>query len=71
MKRHEKYRRLRILRAERHWTQLQLALKANVNQSRISILENGYGDPTEKERRGIAKAFQLPELEVFPSEVSA
>jgi len=71
MTRHEKYRRLRALRADRHWTQLQLALKAKVTQSRISLIENGYADPTEHERAAIAKAFQLPESEVFSSEALA
>lgn len=66
MKRHDKYQRLRVLRAERHWTQLHLALKANVKQSRISQLENGYADPTDRERERIAKAFQLSPSEVFP-----
>lgn len=66
MKRHDKYQRLRVLRAERRWTQLYLALKANVKQSRISQLENGWTDPTERERKRIAKAFQLPASEIFP-----
>jgi len=66
MKRHDKYQRLRVLRAERRWTQLYLALKANVKQSRISQLENGYADPTDRERERISKAFQLPPSEVFP-----
>ena len=67
MKRHDKYRQLRMLRAGAKWTQLQLALKANVNQSRVSLIENGWDDPTEDERRQIAKAFQMSEAEVFPS----
>lgn len=71
LKRHEKYKQLRILRAERKWTQIQLALKADVKQSRISIIENGYDDPTERERVRIAKAFALPEPDVFPGEHTA
>lgn len=67
MKRHDKYRQLRMLRAGYKWTQLQLALKANVNQSRVSLIENGWDDPTDDERRQIAKAFQLSEAEVFPT----
>lgn len=66
MKRHDRYRQLRMLRAGAKWTQLQLALKANINQSRISLIENGWDDPTEDERRQIAKAFQLAEADVFP-----
>lgn len=66
MKRIEKYRRLRGLRAERNWTQLQLALKTKLQQSRISLIENGYADPTPEEREQIAKAFQLSESDVFP-----
>jgi putative transcriptional regulator len=71
MKRHDKYQRLRVLRAERRWTQLHLALKANVKQSRISNFENGYADPNDKEKTRIARAFQLPPAEVFPEQVTA
>lgn len=66
MKRHDKYRQLRMLRAGAKWTQFQLALKANINQSRVSLIENGWDDPTEDERKQISKAFQLSEAEVFP-----
>lgn len=67
MKRHDKYRQLRMLRAGNKWTQFQLALKANINQSRVSLIENGWDDPTEDERKQIAKAFQLSEADVFPA----
>lgn len=67
MLRRERNQRLRVLRAERDWTQLYLGHKANVAPSRISLIENGYSDPTEKERARIAKAFDLPESDVFPN----
>lgn len=65
-KRQEKYRRLRGLRAERKWTQLYLSLKTKIHQSHLSRIENGYEDPTPEERARIAKAFQLPESDVWP-----
>jgi putative transcriptional regulator len=71
MKRPDKYQRLRVLRAERKWTQARLARKARMAQSRISVIENSKDDPTEDERESIAKAFQLPASDVFPEQVTA
>lgn len=55
-------------RAGRRWTQLQLSLKAKLNQSRISLIENGYADPSPDERARLAKAFGMEEAELFPAE---
>ena len=68
MKRADKYQRLRMLRVERRWTQLQLALKTKITQSQISMIENGYTDPSAKDCERLAKAFGLPVEDVFPPE---
>lgn len=58
--------RLRVLRAERHMTQFQLANKSRLTPSRISFIENGHIEPTPTERAALARAFKVSEPEVFP-----
>jgi len=57
--------RLRMVRAERRLTQIRLALRARIHQSRLSLIENGYAEPTKEERERIAKALQLSEADIF------
>lgn len=60
--------RLRVLRAEREVTQLQLSRKTKINQSKLSLIENGYVDPSETERSVIADALESTVGEIFPPE---
>lgn len=60
--------RLRVVRAEKHLTQIRLALKTKIHQSRLSLIENGYAPPTDDERGAIAKALGLSVQEIFPSD---
>ena len=49
--------RLRVLRAEHAVTQMDLAIAAKVAQSRYWRIENGYDQPTDDERRRLARAL--------------
>lgn len=57
--------RLRIIRAERRISQFRLYLKTGINASKISFIENDLIQPTEEEKRKIAKALEASIIEVF------
>ena len=59
--------RLRVLRAERRITQLDLALKARITLNRYWRIENGYLNPTPEERERLARALRASPGEAFPS----
>ena len=49
--------RLRVLRAERNWTQADLAAKVGVSRQAIHAVENGKYEPGLKLAFQIARAF--------------
>jgi transcriptional regulator with XRE-family HTH domain len=58
--RHRKLKnRLRVLRAERGVTQLDLAPRAGLSPSRYWRIEHGYDQPTAAERARLAKALRV------------
>lgn len=59
--------RLRVVRAEQRVTQEQVAAKTKfkLTQTRISLIENG-AEPTDAEKRVIARALRVPIQDVFP-----
>lgn len=61
-----KTNRLRVARAERRMTQLDLARAAGVSQSTLSLIENGYVEPTPDQRADFARILETPETELFP-----
>jgi transcriptional regulator with XRE-family HTH domain len=63
MKVRKQANRLRVLRAEREVTQMDLALKAGLSQSRYWRIENGYEQPTTTERAKLAKALRVEDVE--------
>lgn len=63
--------RLRVLRAERDVTQMDLALKVGLPQSRYWRIENGYDQPTDAERARLAKALHVQEAELGFGELAA
>lgn len=64
--------RLRVLRAERGLSQMEVAAKAGMATNRYWRIENGYAEPTDDERTALAKkAFQVDVALVFPDAVSA
>lgn len=56
---------LRELRAERGWSQADLAEKLNVSRQTVNALETGRYDPSLPLAFSIAKLFKLKIEEIF------
>jgi len=66
--------RLRILRAERDWSQSKAARRARLSFNRYWRIENGEAEPSAGEQRRIARAFRVPLEQAFsiePREVAS
>jgi putative transcriptional regulator len=57
--------RLRVLRAERDWTQADLASELNVSRQTVNAIETGKYDPALPLAFRIARLFGLPIEDVF------
>ena len=57
--------RLRVLRAERDWTQASLARELNVSRQTVNAIETGKYDPALPLAFKIARLFNLTIEEVF------
>ena len=57
--------RLRVLRAEKKWSQAELADRVGVSRNSINAIENGRFDPSLPLAFRIADAFGLSVEEVF------
>jgi putative transcriptional regulator len=57
--------RLRVLRAEKNWSQAQLAEKVGVSRQAILAIENGKYDPGLPLAFRLARSFDKPLEEVF------
>ncbi|HVF60309.1 MAG TPA: helix-turn-helix transcriptional regulator [Thermoanaerobaculia bacterium] len=57
--------RLRVLRAERAWSQADLADRLGVSRQTINALERGKYDPSLPLAFRIAKVFGMPIEEIF------
>ena len=57
--------RIRVLRAEREWSQAELAERVSVSRNSINAVENGKFDPSLPLAFRIADAFGLTIEEVF------
>lgn len=60
--------RIRVLRAERGWSQAQLAELVKVSRNSINSVENGRFDPSLPLAFDIADAFELSIEDVFIKE---
>lgn len=58
--------RLRVFRADRGFTQWETADLAHVSRYRFWRIEKGDLEPTDEERRAIARVFGVPVAELFP-----
>lgn len=63
--------RLRVLRAEREWSQAELAERLGVSRQTINSIETGRYDPSLPLAFGIARLFGLRIEDVFLDEASA
>ena len=57
--------RLRVLRAERRWSQAELAERLNVSRQTINAIETGKYDPSLPLAFAIAKLFEMKIEDVF------
>ena len=62
---------LRLLRAERNWSQAELADRLNVSRQTINALETGKYDPSLPLAFKIARLFGLPIEAVFQPDEEA
>lgn len=60
--------RLKVLRAERDWTQANLADALEVSRQTVNAIEKGKFDPSLPLAFKIARLFQLPIEEIFENE---
>ena len=58
--------KLREIRFLRGMNQYQLAILAQMHQSRISLIENGYVKPRADEKERLAKALNMKPDELWP-----
>lgn len=64
--------RLRVLRAERRWSQAELAQRLGVSRQTVNAIENGRYDPSLPLAFAIAGAFEMTIEEIFhPDEAGA
>ena len=59
--------RLRLLRAERHWSQQDLAERLEVSRQSVNAIETGKYDPSLPLAFRIAELFDLAIEEIFVS----
>jgi putative transcriptional regulator len=59
--------RLRVLRAERHWSQQDLAERLEVSRQSVNAIETGKYDPSLPLAFRIAELFELPIERIFAS----
>jgi len=60
--------RLRVLRAERHWSQADLAARLEVSRQTVNAIETGKYDPSLPLAFKIARCFNLPIEAIFFSD---
>jgi putative transcriptional regulator len=58
--------RLKVLQAERSWTQGDLAERLDVSRQTVNALETGRYDPSLPLAFRIAEVFELPIEKIFP-----
>lgn len=57
--------RLRVLRAERAWSQADLALRLEVSRQSVNAIETGRFDPSLPLAFKLARLFQIPIERIF------
>jgi putative transcriptional regulator len=57
--------RLKVLRAERDWSQADLAQRLDVSRQSVNAIETGKYDPSLPLAFRIARLFNLPIEEIF------
>ena len=60
--------RLRVLRAEKGWSQAELAERLNIARQSVNAIENGKADPSLPLGMRIARLFGLQVEAIFEAE---
>jgi len=60
--------KIRVLRAERKWSQAELATRVGVSRNSINSIENGHFDPSLSLAFAIADMFDLRIEDIFERE---
>ena len=60
--------RIRVLRAEKNWTQAELARRLDVSRNTMNAIENNRYDPSLSLAFRLAKVFGLKMEDVFQDE---
>lgn len=60
--------RLRVLRAERGWSQAELAGRVGVSRQAVNAIETGKYDPSLPLAFKLARLFDMPVEDVFDDE---
>ena len=60
--------RLKVLRAERDWSQAELAARLDVSRQSVNAIETGKFDPSLPLAFKIARLFALPIEAIFQDE---
>lgn len=63
--------RIRVLRAERQWSQAELATRVGVSRNSINSIENGRFEPSLSLAFAIADAFESRIEDIFEREPKA
>lgn len=61
--------RLKVLRAERDWSQAELAVNLDVSRQAVNAIETGKHDPSLPLAFRIARLFNMPIEEIFDDEL--
>lgn len=61
--------RLKVLRAERDWSQANLGERLDVSRQTINAIEKGRYDPSLPLAFKIARLFAMPIEEIFKDEI--
>ena len=62
--------RLKVLRAERDWSQAELATRLDVSRQAVNAIETGKHDPSLPLAFRIARLFEMSIEEIFDDEPS-
>jgi putative transcriptional regulator len=60
--------RLKVLRAERDWSQADLAVRLDVSRQSVNAIETGKYDPSLPLAFRIARLFDMPIEAIFQAE---
>jgi putative transcriptional regulator len=63
--------RLKVLRAERDWSQAELAHRLEVSRQSVNAIETGKFDPSLTLAFKLSRLFEMPIEQIFSDEQSA